>query len=356
MLAQHVGRILGPPPQGSAVWDAKCFSGAVVLVDNTNNSMRYRMYYYGRQDEWWNSALGIKAPKSLPSGRVGVAMSPDGVNFTRHCGPLPGGAVFGPSNDPHAFDSLHVACSDAVHVPSEDTWLLYYLGGGISSPMTLLPGVASSPDGFHFCEKARRGPLLTTGTHGSWDERGVTWPRVFTGPAGELFMTYHAVEPAGHISAGIAVSTDSGASWTKLGKILTRGEKGAWDENGVSVRHVIRRGDEYVMLYEGSKGDRDAGFEFAIGLATSKDGVRWQKDEGAGEEPGGPVLRARKGMDVWDNFIVGTPYVLLMEDGSLRMYYLGIGKKSAEDEPVYGIGLALTHGCDYRRWRRYGES
>jgi hypothetical protein len=32
------------------------------------------------------------------------------------------------------------------------------------------------------------------------------------------------------------------------------------------------------------------------------------------------------GEDFWDNVLVGTPYVLAMEDGNFKMCYLGVGK------------------------------
>ncbi|GLJ29724.1 hypothetical protein SUGI_0586520 [Cryptomeria japonica] len=365
------GRVLGPAPPDSDWWDKMLFSGAVVVKNpnpNPNpktsnpNGDAYRMYYYGRSEDMWN--MGVKPfNKSLPTGRIGMALSADGTAFRRHRGSLPNGAIFDPSDDPAAFDSVHVAVSDAVY--SEGKWCLYYFGGGmlelplVGKPeekhrgLRLLPGMASSDDGFLFSE--RFGPLLDVGKPGSWDENGVSWPRVFSGD-GKLFMTYHTREsggPAGmgFFSAGLAVSGD-GKRWEKVGKILSVGELGSWDEGGVSVRHVIRVGDEYVMFYEGS----NFRFEFAIGLALSSDGVTWRKDVECGREPGGPILTARTGEDVWDNVIVGTPYVLPMPDGNFRMYYLGVGKVEANGEVTtqQGMGLAVSDGANFRLWKRYG--
>ncbi|KAH9300391.1 hypothetical protein KI387_011974 [Taxus chinensis] len=350
------GRVLGPAPQDSDWWDKKLFSGAVVVKNPNPNGDIYRMYYYGRSEDVWN--MGVKPFNNfLPTGRIGMAVSSDGAAFRRYRGPLTNGAVMDPSDNPDAFDSVHLAVSDIVY--SEGKWLLYYFGGGmeelpqVGKPgeryrgVRLLPGVASSVDGIRFSD--RRGPLLDVGKPGSWDENGVSWPRVFN-VDGKLFMTYHTREsggPAGmgFFSAGLAVTGD-GQRWEKVGKILSGGEPGTWDEGGVSVRHVIRVGDQFAMFYEGS----NFKFEFAIGLALSNDGVTWKK------EPGGPVLTARTGEDVWDNVIVGTPYVLEMPDGSFRMYYLGVGKlkTNGQETTQQGIGLAVSDGTNFRSWRRYG--
>lgn len=82
-------------------------------------------------------------------------------------------------------------------------------------------------------------------------------------------------------------------------------------------------------------------------MAISEDGLTWQKDEYVGREQGGPILTARKGEDVWDNLIVGTPYMLQMPDGSFRMYYLGVGKREGEEMSQQGIGLAVSDGPNF---------
>lgn len=345
------GRVLGPAPPDSNWWDRKLFSGAVV-VKEPKGAAGYRMYYYGRSEEVWN--MGVQPfNNTLPTGRIGVAFSSDGLAFQRHRGPLPGGAVMDPSDNPAAFDCVHVAISDAVY--TGEKWLLYYFGGGMAAEgRRLLPGLAYSVDGIHI--DGREGPVLDVGEPGAWDQNGVSWPRIFPGDdSGRLFMTYHTRESGGSagigfFSAGMAVS-DDGKNWQKVGKILSCGDAGSWDEGGVSVRHVIRVGRRFLMFYEGS----NFKFEFAIGLAISDDGLTWKKDEYVGKEPGGPVLTARKGENVWDNLIVGTPYVLQRPDGSFGMYYLGLGKREGEEMSQQGIGLAVSDGPNFRLWRRYGQ-
>jgi len=38
-----------------------------------------------------------------------------------------------------------------------------------------------------------------------------------------------------------------------------------------------------------------------------------------------PILKPQTREDFWDNVLVRTPYVLAMESGSFKIYYLGVG-------------------------------
>ncbi|XP_024545064.1 uncharacterized protein LOC112351408 [Selaginella moellendorffii] len=350
------GAVLLPAAPDSNWWDRKAFSGAVVAKCEKNSC--YRMYYYGRARDEWN--FGVKPFNVfLPTGRIGMATSEDGYRFERAKGPLYEGAVMDPSDDPSAFDAVHIGVGDVIR--HNDRWWMFYFGAGMEEValfgsvrrgVKLQSGVATSDDGLNF-ERIEK-PVLCVGKEGEWDQNGASWPRVLPPrTAGDKWlMSYHTRENGGHnnmgfFSAGVATS-DDGLLWHKQGKVLECGKPGSWDEGGVSVRHVLRIGDEFVMFYEGSNYQ----YEFAIGLATSEDGLVWRRDEQCGDEPGGPILRARRGEEVWDNWIVATPYVVKMEDGSLRMYYLGVGKKEGEEQQQQGIGLALSDG-DFRTWKRY---
>lgn len=360
------GRVLGPDPLS---WDSKAFAGAVVVPADPLSSAStsaWRMYYYGRGSDLWNMGV-IPFNASLPTGRIGLALSDDGaLSFSRFKGPLSQGALLDPSDDPSSFDCVHIAVGDVAFNPSLNQWFLYYFGGGLEElPLVgfpdrlcrgvrLQPGLAISDDGIHF--QHRQGPILTVGDVGSWDQNGVSWPRVLPPspehPNDKWIMSYHTRESGGvnnfgFFSAGIAVSVD-GKVWEKKGKVLSCGEPGTWDEGGVSVRHIIRYNEKFLMFYEGS----NYKFEFSIGLAVSDDGMSWTKDNECGPEPGGPILKARKGEQVWDNVVVGTPYVIVLPDGTLRMYYLGVGKKEGDTSSQQGIGVAASNGVDFRSWRR----
>lgn len=396
MAAQspYSGRVLGPSGKDSGWWDSVCFSGAVVLRPQSKPSESseperpqpggesvpgpdmWRMYYYGRDTLMWNK--GVAPLGQVPTGRIGMATSRDGIEWTRFKGPLPSGAILDPSDDDDAFDSVHIAVSDVVRVPSPsegDTWRLFYSGSGLEvgripgmpaekaqSGVRFRIGAAESADGVHFRRANSGRPILELGPEGAWDNLGTAWPRVLPPPAGdtapgEWLMSYHAFQaregPGFPIfTAGTATSAD-GATWAKRGSVLSAGEPGSWDEQGVSVRSVARTKDGYAMFYEGS----NTRFQFAIGLATSADGVTWRKAEGIGPGPGpgGPILTARVGENVWDNVIVGTPYVVPMPDGSFWMYFLGVGKLEGQESSRQGIGLAVSEASDYTKWTRFGN-
>ncbi|MBI5058238.1 hypothetical protein HZB60_00485 [candidate division KSB1 bacterium] len=77
-----------------------------------------------------------------------------------------------------------------------------------------------------------------------------------------------------------AVSSD-GLNWTEDSQpALQRGATGEWDADDVTPGCVVRAGNRWYMLYVG-----DSGFENdRIGLATSTDGLLWEKD------PGNPIV------------------------------------------------------------------
>jgi len=89
-------------------------------------------------------------------------------------------------------------------------------------------------------------------------------------------------------------------------------------------------------------------------VTVSDDGIIWERDQNCGTKLGGPILKPRTREDIWDNVLVGT-HVLAMEDGSFRMYYLGVGKIKGDNTSQQGLELAVSDGENYRSWRRSNE-
>ncbi len=81
------GRIFGPGPQGW--WDSERVSCPRVL---RNPAGGWLMWYYGRDPQFDREV-------TLPTGRVGLAESDDGINWRRVSGPLTQGSIFEPSDD-----------------------------------------------------------------------------------------------------------------------------------------------------------------------------------------------------------------------------------------------------------------
>ncbi|MCS7001395.1 MAG: glycosyl hydrolase [Dehalococcoidia bacterium] len=344
----QLGLVLGPGPEGW--WDSERVSSPQVKImpDGT-----YRMWYYGR-DATFDRQI------NLPTGRTGLATSTDGIHWERVRGPLTMGAVLDPSDNPNRFDCAHVGVTDIV----EDSGLLWmwFLGGdneltdmapfGMpafkAKGIRMLPGCAISRDGVHWTrlEGPYRGAFLEPGGPDDFDALFCAWPRVVKGYDGMWRMYYHALHPKRGFIVGVATSPD-GLRWEKRGPILGPGAPGSFDERGISCRHVILHDGGYLMFYEATN---QSGY-YCIGLATSDDGLTWRKDDV------NPVFcHAPKGSGRWDARAVGTPCVVPMPDGSFRMYYIGANEGGHDElSSRHQIGMAVSDGPNYRVWRRWNE-
>jgi len=169
-------------------------------------------------------------------------------------------------------------------------------------------------------------PVLTPGPRGSWDERGVADPYVVR--LGEWFYLYFlGQDRARRQRLGLARSRD-GVRWQKLksNPILELGEPGAFDETGLGEPAVWLWQGRYWMAYTG----RDRREHRRIGLAWSEDGVRWQRL---------PAETVFAGAQAWNAAVVCDPSVLL-ENGRIRVWFGG-GDRPSPDERLNGqIGYA----------------
>jgi hypothetical protein len=162
-------------------------------------------------------------------------------------------------------------------------------------------------------------------------------------------MYYSGTPGVRHKNAGggasiCAAESDDGITWRKLGPVFgPSGDPDRFDARGVSTRSVIPWQGGWLMAYEALPvGDAP---HFSIGLATSPDGLRWERLPGAG--PGGCAV-PRGDPGAWDALAIGTPWLLPMPDGSLRLYYVGF-----DEQVETGIGMAVCDGRDLTRWEKY---
>ena len=343
------GLVLTLGPEGW--WDSQRVSCPSVMLGANGI---WKMWYYGR-DASFGRQIG-----ALPAGRCGLATSDDGVHWERVRGPLTMGAVFEPCIDPGRFDSYHVGVSDVSAF--DGLFWMWYFGGDqtvvetsrfTTKGLHMRSGCAVSRNGVNWVrlDGPYRGALLDIGPDHAFEAITCAWPKVVRDESGWKLYYHSLAEGIPDIGLatyiGLATSSD-GLRWEKLGQVLGPGEPGRFDERGVGTRHVLRINGEYVMFYEGVDG---AGY-YSIGLALSDDGIRWRRD-GDGE----PVFsHARKGSGLWDAQAVGTPCVVPMQDGSFRMYYVGANEGGDQLSTRFQIGLAVSEGSDFRRWHRWGKS
>jgi predicted GH43/DUF377 family glycosyl hydrolase len=334
------GRIFLPGPEGW--WDSERVSSPQVL---RLPSGEWRMWYYGRD-------ASFDREVNLPSGRSGMARSADGIRWERVRGPLTRGACLEPSPDAGRFDSNHVGITD-VRFEDGLFWTAFlggddrvvFRGDVMRKGLRMRPGMAVSRDGLHWFKLGGpfAGAVLDVGAADDWDSLFVSWPKVVRLDDDRWLLHYHTLDNRTRIfRIGLATSID-GLHFTKLGPVLDHGGPGSADERGHACRHILRISSQWVMFFEMMNLHGQA----SIGVATSADGLKWEK------EPQPVLQNGRPGE--WDSHAVGLPCVVPMDDGSFRMYYVGANETGLDDELSrrHAIGLAVSDGPDFRRWMRW---
>jgi predicted GH43/DUF377 family glycosyl hydrolase len=263
--------------------------------------------------------------------------------------------VLDPSGIPGRFDAWQVGGTDVVR--AGDEYWLYFMGASDGATVVngerrkgfpLRIGLARSTDGVHFTkvDGPLGGAVLANGDPGSWDEWFVGWARVLPLSGGGWRMYYHAAGPTHPPAGGVAESAD-GVEWEKRGVVIApTGDPNDFDCRAVSTRHVIPWQGGYLIAYEALP--IEPGASYRIGLATSPDGLRWERLRG-------PLTRGCS-LDLgspgaWDSIAIGTPY--LVPDGAgLLMYYVGFGPRPTTRGVGGSIGLARCDGRDLTRWEK----
>lgn len=345
--------IVLPLADDPAAWDNLTVSCPRVLRLGPRD---FRMWYYGR-DAAFNRDI------RLPSGRIGLARSRDGIHWRRVRGPATRGAVMDPSDDPARFDSGHVGVGDVQRDGSG--FEMWYFGGDRelaqlgelrTRGFPLRIGRAHSRDGLHWqrLDGPVRGAVLDVGAADAPDAASVGWPQVLKLRPDLWRMYYHTVHRELGFVICAADSTDEGRSWTKLGVLLGRGASGRFDVGGASTRQVFRHRDRFVMLYEGWGADRRP----SLGIAESQDGLDWKRLDGP--LPNAAILEpAPRDSGRWDCGAIGTPWFVDMGGGRHHMYYVGRAVPAAgqtENDARYQIGLAVSDDPALLRWRRWNEA
>jgi len=331
------GFVFGPGPAGRC--DEYRVGGGVVDYDALSGL--WRLWYYCRDRE-----LHTRAPKTLGSGRVALATSRDGIDWTRCDGPLTHGAVLEPVDDATAFDSLHLALTDVTRGAGE--WLMWYFGGdsavrettshlGAVKGLGLRIGLARSPDGIQWTRAPGQEP---SGAQLGFedDQTYVAWPNVFN-DGRRLVMQYTAPDRALDQYATLTAVCEDGRTWIKTGPLRWLDGPRSWDSTGIITRQVLANplpiGGRFLMIYTGT----DERHARAIGAATSDDGVGWTHlyDQ--------PIFHVGA-PGAWDSLGVAATRLVAAGD-RLHLYYYGFQSLADDDKPR-GIGLAVSEDRDLR--------
>jgi predicted GH43/DUF377 family glycosyl hydrolase len=172
-------------------------------------------------------------------------------------------------------------------------------------------------------------PLLVT-SNNYYDEYGVAAPQIIW-ENGVYKMWYLGVATSATKYILYAESID-GINWTKPFNhpVIYPGINGSWDSWAVQPGPVLKEGNVYKMYYSGFSGQYD---QWHIGLATSTDGIIWEKYPQ-------PILY---GTSDWQ-YQIGATSVIKKE----ATYYLYF---SGRNYPNYSIGVATsTDGINFVKY------
>lgn len=283
----HSGPVLTRGPEGE--WDS---------VDALNPSVL----------RWENRLLNLYSGFDGHTWRTGVAESFDGWKWRKRNVLL----------SPEGWEGNYIAANGHAMVWNGEILIWYQAG----DPPRI--GLARW-DGWGNAVKHSR-PVLDPGPRGSWDERGVADPYVMEA-GGMLYMYYLGQDRARRQRLGVASSPD-GVRWTKLrsNPVLELGGIGEFDEVGLGEPAVWRQFGYYWMLYTG----RDRKEMRRLGMARSRDGVKWEKLRS-------PVIA---GQEPWNSKVVCDATVLV--EGDLVRVWYGGGDAPRPDERLNGqIGYGV---------------
>ncbi|WP_433304377.1 hypothetical protein ACQP2F_14850 [Actinoplanes sp. CA-030573] len=190
---------------------------------------------------------------------TGLATSADGINWTDQGIVLDNGPAG--SNDDRIASFPGIAYADGIF------YLVYEAAGHDNAGDVAL---ATSTDGRKFTKIGR---ILEHNTHG-WERVNIGTPSLVL-DNGVWYLYYHGFD--GH---DVRVGYASGTDLTKLTKsianpVLDTGLSGTWDAGTVGKRDIIKQGNSYYMVYEGST---DKPFDTA----------RWSTGLAAAPSPAGP--------------------------------------------------------------------
>jgi hypothetical protein len=234
------------------------------LTDVTFADGRYFMWYFGGDHEHLATPVGRTAGLRM---RPGLAISTDGMVWSKVRGPGPGGAAVDTRdglysawhNGLHADGKLYMYTSVAkTDLSRWDTWIYTSTDHGrtwnVGEPLRWLDQSPGYDGAGELTRSIISNPLDT----------GHRWLMVYTaldGSAARFQRRSHAV----------AVSDDA-RSWRRLydKPIFEIGDESAWDGGGVAAPHLHRVGETWRLYYYGfPRPEHDRRLPKGVGLAVS---------------------------------------------------------------------------------------
>ncbi len=116
-------------------------------------------------------------------------------------------------------------------------------------------------------------------------------------------------------------------NWGAGELVLDHGSNGEWDETTVATGNVIKLGEnDYIMVYVGKRYN-----EYGIGIATSQDGISWNKYEN------NPVLVENQffGSSGQEVIVISIPYMIKLSNGNFALGLEGIDSVGGNNYEIF---------------------
>lgn len=208
--------------------------------------------------------------------------------------------------------------ASSVLVEDDGTWVLYFYSMN-SSRWPRIQGTISraTADNPLGPWTPEPEPLLLPGEDESWDSDSVAYPTVIR-MEDEYRMYYAGQDALGIEKIGLATSAD-GITWEKQPDPLF--EMGAGIIHSYFVSEVVYTGETWLMAYKASRS--------SVALATSDDGLTWTP---LGDEP---ILTS---MDMEGLVAIGFISLIAADDQYMLYYEGNIGNRTQ----IYAASAPLT--------------
>ena len=182
-------------------------------------------------------------------------------------------------------------------------------------------------------------------TGSGWDSHYVDVGVVIQKNDSTYIMWYSGSSDGITPRTGRATSKD-GIKWEKdsLNPVLQIGPSSSWDKGAAFNSSVLATDSGYIMFYSGAKDLTSTPIHGEIGCATSKDGRIWVKDSL------NPILTFGLSQE-WDSNYLDLPTVIF-EDSTYKMWYNG----AVSNFPSAASAIGFAASSDGINWKKYSQN
>ncbi|WP_223034079.1 family 43 glycosylhydrolase [Hanstruepera marina] len=144
-----------------------------------------------------------------------------------------------------------------------------------------------------------------------------------------------------NIGIGLATAKSLKGPWKVHKEMVLKPRKDSWDSYSLAGADVIIKGNEFWLYYMGVMNDTPNG-ETAVGLAKSKDGINWVRQNT-------PVLSKSK--TGFDSHKIGVPKIIEDDENLLMLYRSDDGDGTWGGNSAYG----MVKSKDGLNWERFQD-